>query len=247
MGTKTPNRLAYWQNKNLSIEKPQTFKPNYPETNVVSMTYDKKSIFYFSPQERIDLIISWVTLSVAFALVISPIFLQISSLLVSLPIAFVAVGTGFIFHELAHREAAKHFGFHSEFRAWYPGLILAVFLAIVSGGRFIFAAPGATYFFGNNVTRRQNGIISVAGPITNIIVGTILILLTAIITDNFIRLVLFQSGMINFWFALFNLLPINPLDGSKVITWKTEYWLALMLLSGILVFFPELIFGLIGI
>ena len=104
------------------------------------MVQDKKSIFYFSQQEGIDLLISWISLSIAFALMISPALLQISSIIVALPVAFLAVGTGFVFHELAHREAAKHYGFHSEFRAWYPGLAIAIGLVLISGGRF-FAAP----------------------------------------------------------------------------------------------------------
>ncbi len=195
-----------------------------------------KSIFYFTPIERKDLLISWITLSLAFAVMIGPVFLNISNLLYSLPIALVAVGTGFVFHELAHREAAKSFGFHSEFRAWYPGLALALILAIVTMGAFTFAAPGATYFFGNNVSRKQNGIISAAGPAINIILGILLIIAAFAIREPFIQLVLVWSGLINFWFALFNLIPIYPLDGSKIITWNLKIWLLMIAISAILVF-----------
>lgn len=197
---------------------------------------EKKSIFYFSPQEKKDLIISWGTLSIAFALMISPTLLGINDILFGLAIAIVAVGTGFVFHELAHREAAKHYGFHSEFRAWYPGLALALILAIVTMGRFTFAAPGATYFFGTNVTKRQNGVISAAGPIINIILGSILLVLGLGITDAMIRTILSSAAMINFWFALFNLIPIYPLDGSKIISWKPSIWILLAAVSGFLVF-----------
>ena len=40
----------------------------------------------------------------------------------------IAVGTGFVLHELAHRTVARHFGAISEFRAWYNGLALALVL-----------------------------------------------------------------------------------------------------------------------
>lgn len=211
------------------------------------MTQNKKSIFYFSPQERIDLLISWVSLSIAFALMISPTFLQISNILVSLPIAFLAVGTGFVFHELAHREAAKHYGFHSEFRAWYPGLAIAIGLVLISGGNFFFAAPGATYYLATNPTKKQDGVISIAGPVVNIIVGTILVILGAMVGDSFLQFMFIQAGMINFFFALFNMIPIWPFDGSKVIAWRGEYWLIVTAVAAILVFFPGIVFGLIGL
>jgi Zn-dependent protease len=211
------------------------------------MTQDKKSIFYFSPQERIDLLISWISLSIAFALMISPTLLQISNLIIAFPIAFLAVGTGFVFHELAHREAAKHYGFHSEFRAWYPGLAIAIGLVLISGGRFFFAAPGATYYLATNPTKKQDGIISIAGPVVNIIVGTILVIIGAIVPDSFLQFMFIQSGMINFFFALFNMIPIWPFDGSKVIAWRGEYWLIVTAIAAILVFFPGIVFGLIGL
>jgi len=196
----------------------------------------KKSIFYFSPQEKKDLIISWGTLSIAFALLISPSLLGINDFLFGLAIAIVAVGTGFIFHELAHREMAKHYCFHSEFRAWYPGLALALILAVITMGQFTFAAPGATYFYATNVSRKQNGIISAAGPIVNILLGLALMLLGIGATDALLKTILTSSAMINFWFALFNLIPIYPLDGSKVIRWNPAYWVILIAVSGFLTF-----------
>ena len=211
------------------------------------MVQDKKSIFYFSQQEGIDLLISWISLSIAFALMISPALLQISSIIVALPVAFLAVGTGFVFHELAHREAAKHYGFHSEFRAWYPGLAIAIGLVLISVGRFFFAAPGATYYVATNPTKKQNGIISIAGPVVNIVVGTILVIIGALVQDNFLQFVFIQSGVINFFFALFNMIPIWPLDGSKVIAWRGDYWLIVTAIAAVFVFFPEIVFGLLGI
>jgi Zn-dependent protease len=199
---------------------------------------NKRSIWYFSKKEKTDLIISWITLSIAFALVINPIFLDITSLILSLPIAFVAVGTGFVFHEIAHRQAARHYKFHSEFRMWKEGLFFAIGIAVISGGQFIFAAPGATYFFGNNVTLKQNGIISAAGPIINIILGLILTLIGLLILDPFFKLIFVYSALINYWFALFNLIPIYPLDGSKIFRWNPKVWVLLIAVAGFLVFGP---------
>ncbi|MFA5931249.1 MAG: site-2 protease family protein [archaeon] len=208
---------------------------------------NKKSILHFSKQEKKDLLISWLTLSLAFAVVINPVFFNVGNLFFSLPIALLAVGTGFVFHELAHREAAKHFGFHSEFRAWYPGLIIALGLAIVTMGQFIFAAPGATYFFGENVTRKQNGLISLAGPLVNIIFGIILVIIAAMVGDALFIQIFVTAATINFWLALFNLLPIFPLDGAKVISWKPGVWIFFMALAVVLVFMPTILFSMVGL
>ena len=210
----------------------------------------KRSFWYFSKQEKIDLVISWITLSVAFALVL--INLDLGSALsgnlvgslpleLAVPIAFLAVGTGFIFHELAHRQAARHFGFVSEYRAWYPMLGLAVVFAVLTG--WILAAPGPTYFFANNVTRKQNGIISIAGPVTNIAIGLFLILLIPLFPNNLIKIVLISASRINFFFALFNLLPIWVLDGKKVLAWNPIAWFAAIILPITAVLFPMLLFG----
>jgi Zn-dependent protease len=205
-------------------------------------TMSKKGIFYFSPQEKKDLIISWLTLSLAFAIMINPVFFNISNLLISFPIALIAVGTGFVLHELAHREAAKYYGFQSEYRAWYQGLVFAVILAVITQGTFLFAAPGATYFFAEKVSTKQNGIISLAGPITNLILGILLMILSNAFKGDFLGTIFELAGQINFFFALFNLLPILMLDGSKVFSWNKLIWGVFFGISAIFVFLPGLFF-----
>jgi len=202
----------------------------------------QNSILYFSPQEKKDLIISWLTLSLAFALMINPVFFNITNLLISFPIALIAVGTGFVLHELAHREAAKYYGFHSEYRAWYEGLVLAVAVAILTQGQFIFAAPGATYFFAEKVSIKQNGIISISGPVTNLVLGIALMIIATMFKGDFLGTVFALAGQINFFFALFNLLPIMMLDGSKVFAWNKGIWVLFFGISAIFVFMPGLFF-----
>ncbi len=206
------------------------------------MSTEKKGLLYFSPQEKKDLVISWLTLSLAFAIMINPVFFNISNLLISFPIALIAVGTGFVLHELAHREAAKYYGFHSEYRAWYQGLVIAVALAIITQGSFIFAAPGATYFFAEKVSVKQNGIISLSGPITNLVLGLLLMLIANMFKGDFLNTVFSLAGQINFFFALFNLLPILMLDGSKVFAWNKLIWAVFFGISAIFVFLPGLFF-----
>ena len=170
--------------------------------------------------ERNDLIVSWLTISIAFAIVLSPGFLDVGAFTSLFPISAIVVGTGFIFHELAHRQVAKHFGAHAEYRAWRAGLIFAIFSSFLG---FIFAAPGAVYIYGN-INRKQNGIISIAGPLTNIAIAVVFSLLIILNVNEWINLVGVLGFRINMFLALFNMLPIGPLDGSKVFVWSKLAW-----------------------
>lgn len=193
-------------------------------------------------RERNDLLISWVTLSVAFAFVLGENFLNLVNFATFLPISFAAVGTAFVFHELAHRTAARAFGAHAEFRAWKLGLMMALVLPIISGGRLLFAAPGAVYIHGPHLTRKQNGLISLSGPATNILVGGIAIvlffLLAPISINSYILQMLAGVFQINLFIAFFNLIPFPPLDGSKVINWNAMVWAIAFIPLALLLFLP---------
>lgn len=65
--------------------------------------------------------------------------------------------------------------------------------------------------------RRDELIIALSGPASNLILATLISLLTNFIPQNFILLsFLFTLIQINIILAIFNLLPIPPLDGSKI-------------------------------
>jgi len=66
--------------------------------------------------ERNDLIVSWLTISIAFSILMSRDFLNLMAFVIVFPIALITVGTGFILHELAHRTVARHFGKHWKAR-----------------------------------------------------------------------------------------------------------------------------------
>lgn len=171
--------------------------------------------------ERNDLLISWVTISIAFSILLGRGFLGLTTFPIMFPIALVTVGAGFIAHELAHRAVAKHFGAHAEYRAWQAGLVFAVLSAMVG---FIFAAPGAVYIYGR-ISVKQNGLISLAGPVTNIAVGLIFAGLAFLNLGSLTNLVGGLGMQINMFLAMFNLIPFGPLDGKKVFVWSPIAWL----------------------
>ena len=186
----------------------------------------------FYKSEVAQMLISVITISLAFSL----------GFLLSFPLILLTVGLGFIAHEIAHKIVAIRFGCKAFYKMWIEGLVLALIFAIATGGRFIFAAPGAVYIYKERLTRRENGIISVAGSLTNIALAFVFFLIAAIPGLNELGAWGFQ---INLFFALFNLLPFPPLDGSKVISWNPAVWFVVIATSAILLFFPQVLAGLI--
>ena len=172
-------------------------------------------------------------------------FFSSLDILTALLISAVGVGTGFILHEIAHKYVAIHYGAHAEFKMWQTGLILALILPILTFGQFLFAAPGAVYIYGENISRKQNGIISVAGPITNIVLGILFVLAAAIFQSSIAGIIALSAAQINFFLALFNLIPIGPLDGKKVFVWSKSVWAVLFVFSLASVFLFSLIASLI--
>src|SRR3989344_900288 len=195
--------------------------------------------------ELIDITKAWLTLSFAFALVYSGISLmggkpltQVLTLpfLLTFAIALFTAGIGFLLHELAHKFTAQHFGCLAEFRAFNQMLFLAVFLAAVTG--FIFAAPGAVMISGM-ITRKENGIISLAGPMMNYVLALLFLGLHFLFPT--LAIVFLTGFFINAWLGTFNLIPFGNFDGFKIFHWSKAVWGAMLAVGIFLIFFlPQL-------
>ena len=139
----------------------------------------------------------------------------------------VAVVTGFLLHELMHKAVAQRYGAWAEFRSNRMGLLFAVVTGLFG---IVFAAPGAVYIAGP-LSREQNGKVSIAGPLTNFVlglaftgawIGTSLTLGGE--AGEYVVAILKFSAYINVFLGGFNMVPIPPLDGSKVIRWNPVIW-----------------------
>jgi len=130
-------------------------------------------------------------------------------------IACLIVAPGVVFHELAHKFVAMSFGLSAIFQIWPFGLVLGVFLKII-GSSFILLAPGYVGI-SSGATVPQLTLISFSGPLINLILwlGSWAILNRARLTRKQ-AVSLYLLKQINMWLFIFNMLPIPPLDGSKV-------------------------------
>jgi Zn-dependent protease len=190
-----------------------------------------------SRREEFDLFIAWIAISLAFAI----IFLRGSGrtdpfiALLYLGVSLLTVGIGFILHEMAHKFTALKYGFWAEFRKDNIMLVVAVALAALVG--VVFAAPGATVIYdvnGRGISREQNGRISVAGPVVNLLLcipfAALLILGGSMsITSNLVTMTGMIGLQVNAMIAAFNMLPISVLDGRKVLAWNAGVFVVMIL------------------
>ncbi len=157
--------------------------------------------------------------------------------------SFVAIGIGFILHEMGHKVVGIYYGAQARFVMWVQGLGLMLLSSLMG---VLFAAPGAVYIFAPNITKKENAIISVTGPLINIAIALVFLFLHSYF-PMFFSFAFFNTPLsiwkfgaqVNLMLALFNMIPAFPLDGSKVYAYNPLLWgmvIVCMMLFGIAVF-----------
>lgn len=185
----------------------------------------------FSKIEIKHVLISVLALTIIFALSFNYIFMDrlgtgyMESMAITLAVSLVAVLLGFLIHEMGHKVVAQKYGAWAEFRMYPMGLAMGFVFSLLG---FMLVAPGAVYIQGQ-ITKRQYGLVSLAGPLTNIVIGGSFLAGYIILgTSSTLGFVFQMLATISLFLAVFNLLPIPPLDGSKVARWNIPLYLAVL-------------------
>src|SRR3990167_8731879 len=189
--------------------------------------------FETSRTEIIDIAKAWVVISAAFAIVLTRDNLFSAQLFFNFLLSGLTVGIGFLFHELSHKVIAQRYGAIAEFRAFDYMLLLALAMSFLG---FVFAAPGAVMIAGGHINIRRNGLISVAGPITNLALALIFLAVKSLDLSSSINLIGQYGFFINSWLALFNMIPFWNFDGKKVFIWNKTVWISIVAIAVVFLF-----------
>jgi Zn-dependent protease len=209
-----------------------------------------------SPTELMHIAIAFIVLTVDIAIVETGLVgsaalggFDPSAVVGALGFGAAAALTGFLAHELAHKISAERRGFWAEFRMSPVGLVFSLVTAIFG---FLFAAPGATVVGGMG-SAPDWGKTSLAGPALNLVEGSIFAGAGLAVSEfpghsaavTFLILLAFING----WFATFNMIPVGPLDGAKVLRWSTPIWAGVFALGAAftVVVFLAVSFGWLGV
>jgi Zn-dependent protease len=162
--------------------------------------------------------------------------LDLSSTVYTVSTWIVPILIAITFHEAAHAYAAWKLGDETALRlgrvTFNPlkhidpfGTILLPAVLFLTNAPFLFgwAKPVPVAFRNLRHPRRDMAIVAVAGPLINVVLATAsaaLIHLVRLVPEEaapWLLQTLYQSILLNLVLAIFNMIPVPPLDGSRIL------------------------------
>ncbi len=144
---------------------------------------------------------------------------------------FLVIIPSAIIHEYAHGLAAEMLGDHT---AKYAGrltinpiphidlwgtILMPITLSLLTGGRFLFAYAKPVPYNPYNLKNQKWGpaMVAIAGPAANLLLAIAFAIFVRILPASNLTSILSVIVYANIMLTIFNLVPIPPLDGSKIL------------------------------
>lgn len=136
--------------------------------------------------------------------------------------AILIVALSILVHDAGQRLWGLAIGYRIEFKMWTFGLIAALIVAFISNGNFWLIIPSGFMlhhlaghrlgWFRYGINYFGQAMVALAGPLFTLM----LIILLKIISTFSTNLLVENAIIFNVIYAITSLLPIPPLDGSKI-------------------------------
>ena len=158
------------------------------------------------------------------AMIINTILDSLKNLIYYLPILIISITV----HEFSHAFVAKKLGDNTAYLAGRVSLNplrhldpVGSICMLLFGFGWGKAVPISVLNFKN--PQKDSALVAVAGPLSNLIMACIWAIIFGIVSlfveyTSYIYIILFYGVYLNCVLCVFNLLPITPLDGSRVLS-----------------------------
>lgn len=186
---------------------------------------DKVKRYYnFTPSEIRGIIITILVIAfiISFRNWGSGKEIDIGSGLFNLLNAILIAVVSLLVHESAHRFTALYAGLRAEYKPWTFGLIAGIIAAFLFNGRVWILLPGGVLFhhlaahrigwWRYDIAVVTVGMLSLWGSVSSIFFALFLKIISNFVTNPLIE----KAILLNIALALYTMLPIPPLNGSRV-------------------------------
>lgn len=136
--------------------------------------------------------------------------------------AILIVALSILIHDAGQRIWGLAIGYRIEFKMWSFGLLAALIIAFISNGNLWLIIPGGFMlhhlaghrlgWFRYGINYFGQAMVALAGPLFTLMLIILLKILSVFSTNLLVE----KAIMFNVVYAITSLLPIPPLDGSKI-------------------------------
>jgi Zn-dependent protease len=136
--------------------------------------------------------------------------------------AILIVALSILVHDMGQRLWALAIGYRVEFKMWAFGLLVALVIAFLSNGNLWLIVPSGFMlhhlagprlgFFRYGINYFGQAMVALAGPLFTLMLIILLKVLSAFSPNPLMH----KALIFNVVYAITSLLPIPPLDGSKI-------------------------------